>query len=199
MFNIRALTSVVPGWATMKPNTALGFIGTGAALWLIQLRRGELSSPRQRHILVARILSAVVGLVGLLTLAEYLFYLNLGIDTALFSKTLLSSGESYPGRMALATAFGFVLLSASLLLTTTRESNFAQSLGLLTSLNGFVASVGYLLGVNALHDVQGYSSVALHTAILLFLMGLATVAARPEAGLMVVITSAYLGGVMARR
>src|ERR1700686_1179925 len=101
--------------------------------------------------------------------------------------------------MAGATALGFVLFAGSVLLSTTRNLNLAQSLALLTALDGFVACIGYLLNARSLYDVPAYSSMALHTALLFFLAGLATAAARPEAGLMVVVTSEHLGGVMVRR
>jgi uncharacterized membrane protein len=41
--------------------------------------------------------------------------------------------------------------------------------------------------------------MTLHTAVLFFLMGLATLAARPQAGPMEVVTSEYLGGILVRR
>jgi PAS domain S-box-containing protein len=199
LLGITALTGVLPGSATMKPNTALCFVLAGLSLWLIQLQRGELYSPRKQRIQVGRIISGVVGLAGLLTLAEYLFHLDLGLDELLFSKTLLAAGVAHPGRMAAATALGFVLFAGSVLLSTTRHPNLAQSLALLTALDGFVACIGYLLNARSLYAVPAYSSMALHTAILFFLAGLATAAARPEAGLMAVVTSEHLGGVMVRR
>lgn len=194
-----ALTSILPGLATMKPNTALCFVLAGVSLWLIQVRAGEVSSPRVRRIQAARVLSGVVGFVGLLTLAEYLFHLNLGIDEIVFRGTLLATGVLHPGRMSGATALGFFCLGASILLVTSRWTYLGQSLAILTSLNGFIACLGYLLNVRALYAVSPYSSTALHTAILFMLMGIGVLAARPRLGLMAVVTSENMGGVMARR
>ena len=183
----------------MKPNTAACFVLSGLSLWLIQLQLSEPKGPRIRNIQVARFLSGVVGLVGLLTLAEYLLHLNWSFDEVLFSSKLLDGGALHPGRMAGATAFGFLLLGASVLLSTTRDAYLAQSLSLLAALDGFVASAGYVLGARSLYAVQPYSSMALLTAILFLLLGLATLAARPESGFMAVVTSPNLGGVMVRR
>lgn len=196
---VKTLTSVIPGLATMKPNTALGFMATGLALWLLQLRLGELSSPRIRQVYIARSISAGVALLGLLTLVEYLFHLDIGVDDLLFRNSLLASGIVHPGRMAGATALGFLLVGAGLGFCGSSKSYLCESFALLATLNGFVASVGYLLSARALYDIPAYSSMALHTAILFFLLGLATLAARPQTGLMVVVTSPYLGGVMVRR
>ena len=52
-------------------------------------------------------------LVGLLTLSEYLFHVDLRIDQLLF-KDLLQF--PYPGRMAHITAFNFCLIGLSVLL-----------------------------------------------------------------------------------
>lgn len=198
LLGIPAFTSVLPGLATMRPNTALCFVLTGISLWLIQPRSSERGNANY-HIYTARVLSGAVGLVGLLTLAEHLFQLNLDMDEVLFRRTLEATGVLHPGRMAGATALGFLLLSTSVLLTTTRKFYSAQSLALLTSLNGFIPCIGYLLDVHSLYHVAAYSSMALHSAILFVGLGLATIAARPRSGLMAAVTSEYLGGGMARR
>jgi PAS domain S-box-containing protein len=196
LLGTRALMSVLPGQA-MKPTAALCFALAGVSLWLIQLNSDELGNPSQR-IHAARGLSGVVGLVGLLTLPEPLFHRNLGIDV-LFRRTLQATGILHPGRMADATALGFLLLGASVLLTTTGKFYSAQIFALLTSLNGFIACIGYLLGVRSLYNVAAYSSMALHSAILFVVLGVATLAARPRRGLMATVTSECLGGAMARR
>src|SRR5271169_4889480 len=199
LLGIPALTKILPGLATMKPNTAACFVLSGVSLWLIQLQLSEPKGPRIRNIQVARLLSGVVGLVGLLTLAEYLLRLNFSFDEVLFSSKLLDGGAAHPGRMAGATALGFLLLGASVLLSTTRGAYLAQSLSLLAALDGFVGSVGYVLSARSLYAVPPYSWMALHTAILFLLLGLATLTARPESGFMAVVTSPNLGGVMVRR
>jgi hypothetical protein len=199
VLHIPVVTNVFLGLAAMKPNTALCFVLAGFSLWLIQLRPGELRSPRVRHIHAARILSVVVGLVGLLTLAEMFFNLDLGIDEALFHRTLQASGILHPGRMPGASALGFVLLGASVQFMTYHKSYLAQSCALVISLSAFVACVGYLLDVRALYDVPAYSSMALHTTMLFAVMGLAALVARPRLGLMAAVTSEYMGGLLARR
>ncbi len=198
LLGIRALMSVLPGLATMKPIAALCFALAGVSLWLIQLNSSEQGNPDHR-IHAARGLSGLVGLVGVLTLSEHLFQLNLGMDEVLFRRTLQATGILHPGRMAAPTALGFVLLSVSVLLATTGKAYSAQIFALLTSLNGFIPCTGYLLGVRSLYNVAAYSSMALHSAILFVVLGLATLAARPRLGLMAAITSEYLGGAMARR
>jgi two-component system cell cycle sensor histidine kinase/response regulator CckA len=199
MLGITALTSVLPGLATMKPNTALCFVLAGLSLWLIQIRPGEPGSPRVRRIYAALVVSGIVALMGLPTLAEYLFHLNFGIDAILFHQAQMASGVLHPGQLSGSTALGFLFLGASVLFLGERRPYPAQSLALLTSLNGFVACLGYLLSARSLYDVPAYSSMAVSTAILFALLGIAVIAARPRAGLMAAVTSEYMGGVMVRR
>jgi two-component system, cell cycle sensor histidine kinase and response regulator CckA len=198
LLGIRAFMSVFPGLATMRPVAALCFALIGVSLWLIQLNSGE-QGTHSRRIRPAQGLSGVVGLVGLLTLAEHLFHLNLGMDEILFRRALQATGILHPGRMAGATALGFLLLGASTLFTTTSKFYSAQIFALLTSLNGFIPCIGYLFGVRSLYNVAADSSMALHSALLFAVLGLATLAARPRLGLMATVTSKYLGGAMARR
>jgi two-component system cell cycle sensor histidine kinase/response regulator CckA len=197
--SIATLTSVSPGLATMKPNTALCFVLAGMSLWLIQPIPGRSGDPGSRRIFAARILSSLVGLIGLLTLAEYVFRLNLAIDEVFLPNDLFRTGIAHPGRMSSATACGFLFLGASALFSTTRRVHLAQCLGLVAVLDGFVGSLGYLLGAHSLYAVQPFSSMAIHTAVLFLLLGIGMLAARPRSGFMEVVTSANLGGVMLRR
>ncbi len=199
MLGIKALTSVLPGLATMKPNTALCFVMAGLSLWLIQLPRGELSSGSDRRIYIARVFSGLIAAVGLLTVTEYLFRLNFGIDNILFHRALQATEVLHPGRMSGATALGFLFLGGSMLLLSDRRPYAAQSLAVLAALNGFVACMGYLLGAHTLYDIPAYSSMAVHTAFLFIALGIAILTARPRFGMMAALISECMGGVMARR
>ena len=63
--DIPALKSILPGWVAMKANTAVCFLLSGLALWQSAIRR---------------VCAGLVALVGALTLAEYCFGWNLGLD-----------------------------------------------------------------------------------------------------------------------
>jgi hypothetical protein len=143
----------------------------------------------------------VILLTGLLTLIEHTDRVALGLDTALFHRSMIAGGGVYPGRMSPATALGFLLLGSSLLaLEAGRRWPFLfQGCTLLSTLNGLIAVAGYIYGVHSLYGVAAFSSMALHTAALFVVAGLASVAARPQAGLMRAVSSEHLGGLMARR
>jgi len=195
VFDVGLLKSVLPGFSTTKANTATGLSLAGIALAL--LARSAVG-PRGR--LVARILAVTVALVGLLTLAEYVTDLNLGIDELLFADTPSTVPPSSPGRMGINTALTFVLLgSALLLLDVARCSGLASQLALTGGAVALVAVVGYLYGVEPLYGISSYPQMAIHTALALTLLAAGIMLARSEHGIMAALTSDGAGGRMARR
>jgi len=199
LFGIPAFSSVFTGLASMNPTTGLCFVLAGVSLWLSQAADDQLWKLRVRRLDVSRVLSGAVALVGLLTLAEYFFPFNLGIDSIVLHKTLQATGDLFPGRMSGPTALGFLTLGLSGLWMSDQRPYPSQSLALLTSLNGFVACIGYLIGVRGLYELTPYRSMALPTAILFVALGAALLLSRPAAGFAGALTSENLGGVMARR
>ena len=73
-FDISELKSVLPGLATMKVNTSIGFLLSGLALLL------ENKRPTRSRLFLIRVSAGIVTLLGLLTLGEYIFDTNLGIE-----------------------------------------------------------------------------------------------------------------------
>src|SRR5688572_26972003 len=107
-FNIQALKSVFPGFATMKANTAFCFILVGAALWLVN---DEAASNEKKW--VARSCASLVTILGLLTMGEHVFRQDLGIDQLIF-RDLETPEAAYPGRMSIMTSLNFILIGSAL-------------------------------------------------------------------------------------
>ena len=109
--DITALKSILPGWVSVKPNTALCFILTGLSL----LPSPVTPYPGLTSLLsnLARFCGLLAGLIGVLTLMEYGFTWDLGIDQRLFPEPAGTVGTSVPGRMAPDTALCFVMLAAT--------------------------------------------------------------------------------------
>ena len=110
--DIAALKSVFPGWVSMKANTALGFILLGIALFPSP---PSMPGPGLTGVFsgTARLCGVLAGLIGALTLGEYLFDWNPGIDQWLFPEPVGTLGTSIPGRMAPDSALCFVCLAAA--------------------------------------------------------------------------------------
>ncbi len=189
-----ALKTLLPGSIRMKANTALAFMLAGMALWLLHAKLAD-----RRMVMLRRACSALVLLVGLLTLSEYVLGWNLGIDQLLVRETL-EYGGVFPGRMAPLTALNFVLLGVSLLhLDGYRRVRAAQIIALPAIVLSLQAVVGYLYGVPLLYRVGELTPIALPTAITFVILGLGMLWVRPEQGWMAVMASDSPAGVMARR
>ncbi|MCX6618695.1 MAG: ATP-binding protein [Acidobacteria bacterium] len=190
LFGIDFLKTIVPSGYPMRANAAGCFILCGTALWLI----GRESRGAARGI--GQACAVLAALIGLATLAEYLFGIDLGIDQLLFREAL-DPQIPHPGRMPLLAAINFVLLGCALILLdaeTRRGWRPAQLLALPAGLIAFSGTVYYVLDLKG-----GATGMALHGALLFGLLSLGVMLARPEKGVAAVLVSPRLGGVVARR
>jgi PAS domain S-box-containing protein len=193
IFDVTLLKSVLPGLVPMKPSAALAFVLAGASLRLLHVERPE---PRVGRIAVA--CAGLAAVIGLLTLSERLAGWDLRIDRSLVREA--AAGTAPPGRMAPTTALNFLLLGlALLLLHAGRAYRRAQSLSLAAGLVALLALIGYLYGVEALYRMRLYTDMALHAALAFVVLSAGVLFARPERGLMAIVTSDRVGGAVARR
>ncbi len=195
-FGIEPLKTVFPGLVTMKVNTALGLIFSAASLWL--LLPG--ASPLRGR--VARFLALLVTSIGVATLSEYLFGLNLGIDQLFLKDPQMSYGTTAPGLMAPTSAAAFVAIGLALLLLnwkTRRGHRPSQALSLFSVLIAMVAVSGYIYHAVALTRILPYTQMAVHSAICFFLLSIAVFFARPRASIAGELTGEGSGSIMARQ
>lgn len=196
IFGIAAVTTLAPGLASMKVNTACGFLAAGMALWLS-------STPRPGTRPATLALAAGIAAIGGLTLAEDLFHLDLGIDQLLHQDRSAAADVFRPGRMAPGTALCFLFIGIALLLIHRRSkpswwarATWYANVPMVVSA---VALAGYAYGVSVLYKVGPYSSMAAHTAICFFVLSLAVIAADPSRGIARIVSSDTVAGTLARR
>jgi len=188
--DIPAFKSILPNLATMKFNVAVGFILAGASLWF--LKDADVVVQKKR---IGRILAGFVLAIGLLTLGEYLFGWNLGIDQ-LFVKDLATSASSYPGRMPKATAIGLSLMGLGLLWVGSRT---AQYLSIGIAFLSYSVILIYLFDVYWLYQFPGFASITLLTTMGFFILSLAVIAAQPSGEVTEFLTTDKPGTRMMRR
>jgi len=193
--DLPAVTRIAPDWASMKPNTALAFGLCGASLFMAA------RSPAGGSAWWRQQVPALLALaIGCATLIEYALGVDLGIDQRLWAVPNADGSAAAPGRMAAAAAMGFTLAGIGLgLIDAPRWRLVSSAAAVGVSLIGLLAVFAYAFDVRSLYDVGVFSSVALHTAIGLLLLGVGTLLARPADGLMAIVTSPTAGGQVARQ
>ncbi len=153
----------------MMFNTALLFALIGSGLLAVGLRYSRSAVG----------IGAVVTLLGLLTLLQYFFGVNFGLDE-LFVRDSFSTEDHSPGRMALNTALAFVPAGFALTVLGVRHRHpqrhaVVAVLGALVITFATVALFGYLSGITAAYAWGNYVGMAVHTAAGFLLLGAAFV------------------------
>ncbi len=196
LLDIADLKSVLPGFTAMKVNTACLLAAAGMSLWLLHT-----APAKARSLTLGRGLALIVFTVGLLTLSEDLFAFDLGIDQLLLRDPQSPAG-TLPGRMAPATSFNLLCIGLALLALKSpavRLAAWAHWLVLPPLFLSALAIIGYCYGVVSLYKMGPYVSMAAHTAVSLFLLTLAVLAADSRHGFAKMATSDTAGGMVSRR
>jgi diguanylate cyclase (GGDEF)-like protein/PAS domain S-box-containing protein len=193
VFDVEALKGVFPGFVSMKVNAAVAFVSAGLSLWLLPEAHGRRGARR-----FVEGSALFILLIGALTLIEYLFGWNLGIDELLFTEPSGAVGTSSPGRMGFNTAVNFVLIGSALLLHTRQADGPAQSLAVGAVSIAFLPMIGYLYGVDSLFGIAPYTQMALHTSVAFILFGIGLILSQPGAGIMTIFTADTHGGLLVR-
>jgi signal transduction histidine kinase/DNA-binding response OmpR family regulator/HPt (histidine-containing phosphotransfer) domain-containing protein len=191
--DVVVLTSVLPGRVAMNPVTALGFLLAAAALWW-SLPHSPAEDPESSR--AARVAAVLLVLIGVVTLTGYAIGGNIGLDQILFRQRLAGN------RIAPNTGVSFLLLGTAIgLLDWEPRRRYRPAQVVVLALAGVALTsvLGYLYGVGELYGVARYIPMALPTALAFLALSIGTLCARPDAGLMRVVTSDEAGGVLARR
>ncbi|MEQ9100321.1 MAG: PAS domain-containing protein [Imperialibacter sp.] len=157
MLDLSYLKDLGVAGASMKFNTALGFSLLGLALI------GK--AYEQKWAVV--VLTIFLSLLTLVTLAEYIFGISLGIDQLFVTD---QRSVKYPGRMSTGSSAAFLLTAFALTnLTSRRWYLRLKQYGLhLVSFMALLSIVGVAFGLSPNDRLVFISSMALHTAILFF-------------------------------
>lgn len=201
-FNIETLTRIQPDLPAMQTNTALGLGLSALAILFLSIGHSAL-------VRLALALCTIVALIGILSLAQYVFGWEFGIDHLLHSKFMEFSG-GFPGRPSPPTSVGLLLIGSGLIftnpliekLTGEKSVRWGQGAAIVAGILSFLLFNAHIFGARGLYDYRvGTMSngVALHTAFSLALLSVALLFRQPNKGLMSVIVSDTRSGVMARR
>ena len=181
----------------MKPNTAICFLLCGISLGLWQMRGVRWGKT------LAQALGWLVIAIASLTLVQYLFGWDLGIDQLLYQYLGKSSTVLYPLRIPETSAINFILAGTSLVLLGNRNKRRMQQVQMLPVLVGFIGLmplIGYLFGATFFYQfIIPTTTTTLPTAITFIILSIGILLKSNDTELMQTLTSKMVGGVMVRR
>ncbi len=192
-FGVDVVTRLAPDLASMKPNTALGFLCVGLALLLPDGRSG---------VGVRGALYGAVIAIGGLTTVEYAFDVDLGIDEVLAADTSMV-GTSSPGRMGLNSALCFVAIGVGALLSRKgagrRPTVVGQASIIAAGGLAFLATLAYLYGATGARGLASSTEMALHTSAAMIVATFGMLSTQLDRGLIAPLGAPLAGGHFARR
>ena len=161
---------VIPTAIPVEPGSALGFMFCGVGLVALSLGWFRLT--------VACAVS--IATLGLLTLANYIFRVNLDLNTLLLA-LVAPANMPPPGRIAPNTAVCFILTSLAFLIMThpvhSRQTPLgAELLGNVILALGAVAAFGYLVDLPTAYQWGYATGMAVYTAAGFILLGVGIIA-----------------------
>jgi PAS domain S-box-containing protein len=192
------LTGLFSGFIVMKPVTALCFFLSGFSLSLLA-PESSLTVARRR---LAQVSAFLVTLIGIATTIEFATDYNLGFEGLLSRLALYATGVPNASRLSLASAIAFIFLGIALVfldLETSRGARPVQLLAIGVLFFALINVLAYLYSADDLNRVLRLDSMATHTALLLLLLSLGAIAARPDRGPLAVFFGSGIVSPMARR
>ncbi|MEQ8187921.1 MAG: PAS domain S-box protein [Candidatus Eremiobacterota bacterium] len=181
-------------FSPMSANTAFSFILTGMSLWILQTKKANVL-----FYYLGKICAFLVFLIAIITIAEYLFNVNLYIDELLCKQNY--GFERYPGRMSPSSALNFMLVGMAIIfLYMERPAVYrpARYIILMVGVNSFLSVIGYLFGIVSLFTIGFYKPVALHSAICFLLVSISLICSRQDRGFMKILTGSNAAAYMLR-
>ena len=181
---------------TMRAITAVCFALTSLSLVIILTKR-----PEGFKKTVPVICGIIIIMVSIMTAYAWLYLSEIKHEASITAMPVLRLFLAPGNRMALFTAFIFLITGISLILLARDKpaaSNAAHIIFIPAVIASYTVPASYLLNVFSVHTFMN-TAVALNTGIAFCAVSVAVYLIRPDTGLMVVFTSNSSGGIMARR
>jgi PAS domain S-box-containing protein len=191
-FDVPILTQWHPLWVTMKVNTAIGVII--ASLAAIGLHWIQSRATEQWLNAILLTLALTLSAIGLITLMEYLGFLNnFSIDQLIRVQPQATGDLSPAGRPSPVTAFIFLIDGIALICLKRGQFSHFFRLGQILALSGLIVGtlvlIGYIFGAADFYAAGRFTAVAPPTAFSIIFISLSLLFFIPFAGIMHIYTS----------
>lgn len=184
----------------INPNSAICFILSGITLWLLQEKKVFFFQ------IMCKITSGTVFIISILTLFEYIFHIELGIDKGLFKDTLKDVTTLFTsGRMTPFTAINFTLIGFILYFYDSKiiRTSTHQLLTILVMLNTYFQILVNIYTYDSTIEIAGltnkYAQVSMPALIIFLTLSIGIFFGRPYKGIAALIASKASGGTLAKR
>jgi PAS domain S-box-containing protein len=197
IFGIDIFRRVSPSVISIKFNTALCLILLGSALLLEELWLGK-----KYILMIISSISLIVIILSTLTLLEYFFRWDAGIDNLVFKDNAGDNLTIFPGRMAFGTCISFILLGLSFLFLNSQVRSLlfiSRILPLVSVLFGLIPILGYLYKDPQLLNFGFYTNMSPYSSFLIIVLSLGVTCIWNFTGFLSVLRFSGPGGYMARK
>jgi PAS domain S-box-containing protein len=189
-FDIALLKSLIPGAETTKPLGAVGGLFDGLALYLFQQGKNK---EKSWQYFVGLACAGLVFFISSLILLEYGLGVDFGIDRLLFREAVLAEPGPFPGRPIFAASACLTVLSLALMVTH-RKVEWIDFIIFIVLFVGMVVLASYIYNVSNLSRLGPYRAVPLPSALLLMILTIGFLCARPDSVLLApIVISSPLG------
>jgi len=194
--NLHTFRALIPNNPEMKPNTAAAFVIFGIGL---------LSATTSKAIRLRYAISVTCGvlvfLIGSLSLGEYVFAFDAGIDSILMPSLPSDATNNFALRIATFASFNFAIVGIALVTLTgsRRVRKLSEYLSFLSITASFAALLGYLFGAEYLYGMAGSRGVTPYAVVLFIMLAFGLLAANFGSRTVKLLLSDTLGGSAARR
>jgi PAS domain S-box-containing protein len=194
--DITVLKSISPYWISMKANAAICFLLAGSTLILVN--RGKNDGTAKW---VITFFSFVVFIIGCVTVLEYVFKFNSGIDELIFKDNAntfpkVSSGRQSPFSAAYFMLFGFCYLPG---IYKKISVSLFQLLHIISGIFVLAAAMSYLFGSYIIAGISLDFIFVIHSTIAFLFLIMAVLFSQPEKGYMKLVSSNTTGGKIIRK
>ena len=191
VFHFKTILSVLPGAPTMKFNTALLMVLSALSIIIIR-KRGATAKGMILLLLIG------ISAIATYTIISHLLHLGPQLDNLFYQDTLTLTN---PGRMSIATAVCFILLSLAVLGARLKPNFMSRSLKILPSvviLIALLVIITYILQVTTESKVLVFRTMAIHTAILFIALSFSLSLTEPDFNYVGFLSGNYGGSKLAR-
>jgi signal transduction histidine kinase len=191
IFNLTIFKSIEPNWISMKANAAICFLFSGIILIAVNTKK-----PSAIARWSAIVLSAIVFIIGTITLLEYAFTFNAGVDELFFKDEGNAIAKIPAGRQSLFSAAYFVIFGFCYLPGTNKltKTSLFQILHVVSGIFVLASAMSYVLGTYVIGGISLKFIHVIHSTIAFIFLIFAVLFSQPHIGVMKLAASNTNGG-----